>query len=175
MNLSDLGSAATISESILPVIENESKVRYAATTPSKTPRLHSSRKDCRPTLALGVSTSACSAMPAHALCALLFVEGKREVSFPTCSLWHWQWRGRTLLAMKAARFALMGDGCSSSAGMLVTYCSMIPRRRTFGRWPLASGAESAPIVRRVMQALVAEREENRAATSGAVPECWDRV
>lgn len=68
-NVSEVGRALTSSSSKLPVIEAESKVRYATTTPSSLPDLHSAMKSAR-FVAAGVTSSAMSPREFQVECAL---------------------------------------------------------------------------------------------------------
>jgi hypothetical protein len=64
-----LGRTLTSSSSMRPVIETESKVRYATTTPSSFPDLHSSMKSAR-FVAAGVTSSAIELRESQAFWAL---------------------------------------------------------------------------------------------------------
>jgi hypothetical protein len=68
-NFNEAGRALTTSSSMSPVIEAESKVRYATTTPSSFPDLHSAMKSAR-FVAVGVTSSAISPREAQAEWAL---------------------------------------------------------------------------------------------------------
>lgn len=67
--VNEIGRALTSSSSKLPVIEAESKVRYATTTPSSLPDLHSAMKSAR-FVAVGVTSSAMSPSEFQVECAL---------------------------------------------------------------------------------------------------------
>lgn len=65
-----MGSAATSSVSISPVMETEAKVRYAAITSVKAPDEHSARKSVR-SVEVGVISVAMEERASHSFFALM--------------------------------------------------------------------------------------------------------
>jgi hypothetical protein len=83
-NVNEAGNASTSSSSKSPVMETESKVRYATVTPSSFPALHSAMKSAR-FLDVGVIRSAIEEREFQVECAL-----DRWVYVRYCSAGRWR-------------------------------------------------------------------------------------